>query len=178
MAVFIRTDKPVLLLTALLVLNGCQSQAVRPDTSNTPTDGNVVDLQQEARRAYSEGNWAAAEKAYAALTRELPRESESWFQLGNIYARQHRPQAAIVAYQEALAREPKYAKAWHNLGIVQLRQAANSFMYLESVTESGDPLHERARLLLETMTRLLESGFTDQEAAAAQESNASGSGSQ
>lgn len=150
-----------LALLGLLLLSGCQPQNLRPDAaaSETTDSDNALELREKAAQAYSEGNWEAAERAYVRLSEEVPKEADSWFRLGNIYAHQDRPGDAIAAYQETLVRKPKHAKAWHNMGIVQLRQASNSFMYLEDVTGPDDPLHERATLLLDTMTQLLESDF-------------------
>ncbi|MCS3903018.1 tetratricopeptide (TPR) repeat protein [Methylohalomonas lacus] len=149
-----------LMLLGLLLLGGCQPQNLRPDaTASETTATNTQELREKAVQAYNKGDWETAERAYVQLTEQVPKEADSWFRLGNIYARQGRPADAIAAYQETLVRKPKHAKAWHNMGIVQLRQASNSFMYLEDVTEPDDPLHERATLLLDTMTQLLESDF-------------------
>lgn len=156
-------------LIGMLLLSGCQPQAVRPDSTASDSD-NALDIQQQAYKAYNEGNWAEAEQAYLALTRQIPKDADPWFRLGNIYAHLNRPNEAITAYQEAVVRRPKHAKAWHNMGIVQLRQASNSFSYLESVTETGDPLNERATVLLDTMTQLLESDFSGTETTAAESS--------
>ncbi|MDZ7736803.1 MAG: tetratricopeptide repeat protein [Gammaproteobacteria bacterium] len=90
---------------------------------------------------------------------EVPQEADPWFRLGNIYARLEQPGKAVAAYQEALVRKPENGKAWHNMGIVQLRQAMNSFMHLEAATEPGDPLHDRARIMLDTVSQVLESDF-------------------
>lgn len=152
-----RLNRSAMLLLPVLLLAGCQPQQnVRPESV---ANGNAVELQQQARQAYSEGNWAEAEKAYAALTREVPREAEPWFRLGNVYARLDQPGRAVAAYQEALLRAPDNGKAWHNMGIIQLRQAMNSFLHLQNVTEPGDPLNERAQAMLETVTRILENDF-------------------
>lgn len=154
-------------LLGLLLLSACQPQTVRPDATASDSD-NGLDMQEQAYKAYSEGDWAEAEKAYLALTRQIPKDADPWFRLGNIYAHLNRPNEAITAYQEAVVRRPKHAKAWHNMGIVQLRQASNSFSYLESVTETGDPLNERATVLLDTMMQLLETDFSSTESTVAE----------
>jgi len=151
-----RTPSTCLLFAALLLAAGCQPGAVKP--ADEPR-GNAIELQQQAWQAYQNGDWAEAEQSYRALTRQVPQEADPWFRLGNIYARQEKPAAAVAAYQEALVRQPKNGKAWHNMGVVQLRQAMNSFSNLEQATEPGDPLHARARAMLEAVTRALESDF-------------------
>lgn len=145
------------LIVGLLLAGGCQPGTIKPD--GNAHQGNAVELQQQAYKAYSEGNWAEAEKALVALTREVPQEADPWFRLGNVYARQERPAQAVAAYQEALVRDPENGKAWHNMGIVQLRQAMNSFLNLEAATKPGDPLNERANIMLDTVSKVLETGF-------------------
>ncbi|MEQ8496244.1 MAG: tetratricopeptide repeat protein, partial [Gammaproteobacteria bacterium] len=90
--------------------------------------------------AYSAGEWAAAEPHYRALVAAIPQDAELWFRLGNIYARVDKPDAAVAAYREALVREGDLAKAWFNMGVVQLRQAANSFLKLGAHVDPADPV--------------------------------------
>lgn len=144
------------LIAGLLLAGGCQPGNIKPDSAG---NGNAIELQQQAYKAYSEGDWAEAEKAYVALTKEIPQEPDPWFRLGNIYARLERPAQAVAAYQEALVRDPENGKAWHNMGIVQLRQAMNSFMNLEAATKPGDPLNDRANIMLDTVSTVLETDF-------------------
>lgn len=146
---------PVWILAACLVA-GCQGQQIlRPDT---PT-GNVFELQQRADQAYAEADWQTAERAYRELTRQVPREIEPWFRLGNIYARLEQPEQALAAYREVLVRDPNNSKTWHNMGVVQLRQATASFVTLEQVAPADDPLRQRATQMLDAVDRLLEQDF-------------------
>lgn len=156
-----RLTRSVLLLLPVMILAGCQPQNVRPDAAGAGDNnsGNAIELQQRAYQAYQQGDWQAAEKAYVALTRQVPQEAEPWFRLGNVYAHLEQPGQAVAAYQEALVRDPGHGKAWHNMGIVQLRQAMNSFLHLQNATEAGDPLNARAQTMLDTVTRILEQDF-------------------
>lgn len=149
-----------LLMLGLVLLSGCQSANVKPngDTSSGG-GGNAIELRDKAYQAYNEGKWTEAEEALVALTQQIPQEPDPWFRLGNVYARQDEPRRAVAAYQEALVREPENGKAWHNMGIVQLRQAMHSFTQLQSATDPGDDLHERASLLIEAVSRVLENDF-------------------
>jgi tetratricopeptide (TPR) repeat protein len=138
----------------LLLIGACAPQQglVRPP-------GNAFELRERAEQAYAQGDWLNAEKEYRALTRAVPTESEPWFRLGNIYAHLNQPEQALAAYKEALIRDPKNGKAWHNTGIVQLRQATSSFLALQQVTEAEDPLHQRAQKMVESVMQLLEQDF-------------------
>ena len=67
-----------------------------------------------------------------------------WLRTGNTHARLNQPQDAIRCYREALKNDPRLAKAWHNMGIIQLRQAANTFTRMVQHIGPDDPLYPRA----------------------------------
>ena len=102
---------------------------------------------------------STAEKAYQRLTVQIPGDVEPWFRLGNVYARTNQLDAAVATYREALIREPKNSKIWHNLGVIQLKQAANTFLEMQQYTEENDPLSLRARHAVNSIANLIDSGF-------------------
>jgi cytochrome c-type biogenesis protein CcmH/NrfG len=116
----------------LLLLTGCA-------TSPTSRLAATVDQQRQAERAYVEGHLAQALSGYRSLTHAMPQNADFWFRLGNVYARLKRPDEAVDAYQHALAIEPGHAKAWHNLGIIHLRQAEAAFDQSASAAAGIDP---------------------------------------
>jgi Flp pilus assembly protein TadD len=144
-------------LTALILGSaGCTGTAVKPDKASLEE---VVALRAQAEAAYRGENWSDAEKAYRTLTQQVPAESENWFRLGNVYARLGRPYDAIALYREALIRDPKHSRAWHNLGVTQLRVATSTFEELQQHTEPTDPVAERARRVVDAVGRLLQDEF-------------------
>lgn len=147
-----------LLLCGLLAgIQGCtQSTNVKPGKKSLEE---VVALRAQAEAAYRGENWEDAEKAYRALTQQVPADSENWFRLGNVYARMKRPYDAITLYREALVRDPENSRAWHNLGVTQLRVATNTFEELQQHTEPTDPVAERARRVVDAVMKLLQEEF-------------------
>lgn len=109
-------------------------------SEQAPSTSAVAIARQAGESAYAAGEWAAAEPHYSTLVAAIPQDAELWFRLGNIYARMDRPDAAIAAYREALVRDSDLAKAWFNMGVVQLRQAANSFLKMKVHSPAGDPV--------------------------------------
>jgi tetratricopeptide (TPR) repeat protein len=140
----------------LLALAGCTQTAVKPSKGSLEE---IVALRAQAEAAYRGENWTDAEKAYRALTQRIPAESENWFRLGNVYARLGRHYDAIALYREALVRDPKNSRAWHNLGVTQLRVATNTFEELQQHTDPSDPVAERARRVVDSVIRLLQEEF-------------------
>ena len=102
---------------ALLVLTGC---AVKSEQV-ADTDSQL--LHREAQAAYDQGDDARAEQVYKKLTTLGPQDAETWFRLGNIYARTNKPQIAQEAYLKSLSLKDTDPRVWNNLGIVMLRQA-------------------------------------------------------
>lgn len=146
----------VLLPVLLLAAAGCVQGGVKPSKNSLEE---VFALRARAEAAYRGENWPEAEKAYRALTQQVPAESENWFRLGNVYARLGRHYDAIALYREALVRNPQNSRAWHNLGVTQLRVATNTFQELQQHTEPTDPVTERARRVVDAVERLLQQEF-------------------
>ena len=139
-------------------LVGCNLQNIQSDKPS-PELSDIVQLEQTAKKAYLDEDWATAEEAYKKLTLQLPGEVEPWFRLGNIYARTNNLDAAVATYREALIRDLKNSKIWHNLGVIQLKQAANTFLEMQQYTEENDPLSIRARYAVNSIAKLIDSGF-------------------
>lgn len=150
--------RPLTAIVLITALGGCNLQNIKPAQESTDIK-DVATTQQRAKLAYDAGNWPNAEVHYLKLTKALPLDAEPWFRLGNVYTRMERPGEAINAYHEAIVRNPKNTKTWHNLGIVQLRQATNTFVKLQKYAEDDDPLGQRARYVVEAMSRIMEEGF-------------------
>ena len=125
-----------LIVLMALFLTACASNEVKPVQ--------IPELQREAARAYQLKNWKEAEERYAELVNLLPGEAMLWFRLGNVYAHTHKPDEAIAAYKEALVRDPKLSKAWHNMSVMSLRQTTHLFIEMVKYLEPDDPLYKKA----------------------------------
>jgi Flp pilus assembly protein TadD len=135
------------LLLVLLVagtLAACQNSPSRtaPGSGATPPARDIKTTQERALAAYAAGEWA--EPHFVALARAMPQDAELWFRLGNVYARNDKPELAVAAYREALVRQPDLGKAWFNMGVIQLLQAAASFHQMEVHVAPGDPSRRQA----------------------------------
>lgn len=115
----------------------------QPAENTAPAGADLLSVEREALEAYQRQDWATSEKNFVLLTQKIPAESEPWFKLGNIYARTERPELAVRAYREAVIRDPEHSRAWHNMGVVQLKQAAASFKELQKFADPDDPLYAR-----------------------------------
>jgi Tfp pilus assembly protein PilF len=138
-------------LVFAFALAGCETQNLRESDSDA--------IRTHADATYQNEDWQSAEQDYLYLTRQAGASSEDWFRLGNIYAHTDRPDDAIAAYREALKYDQGNSDVWNNLGMIQLRQATQTFIDMVDHTDVNDPLNLRARYAVTAITELLESRF-------------------
>ena len=140
----------IALLILVSSLAACQSH---PGTAAAPID--LAGTRGLAEQAYAAGDWRAAEPHYRALVGAVPQDADLWFRLGNVYARLEQPDAAVAAYREAIERSAQMGKAWFNMGVVQLRQAANSFLKMKEQAAAGDPAAAQATAAYDAVMAIL-----------------------
>ena len=151
----------ILLLPILMSLVACNLLNTKSISANESEQSleELIQLQQNAQAAYQDKDWDKAVDYYGTLSQRMPSDAEIWFRLGNSYARLNKHGAAIQSYQQALSRDPKNSKTWHNLGIVQLKLATNTFIEMQNNTNADDPLNRRATYVINAITNLLEQDF-------------------
>ena len=156
----------------LVVVSGCsrnetvkKTQSINAVTrgseelaNSDKTQADTAQLLALAEASYNAKDWEAAEKNYVEITRAIPKEAHPWFRLGNIYARTERPEFAVRAYKEALLRDSNLSKAWYNMGLVQLRQSANSFLQMRTYTPENSSAQERAEAMYEAIIDVIKHG--------------------
>lgn len=135
----------VLLCAAGAGCGGLETRSVGED---------LVKMQQEAQVAFDSGENARAEALYKGLIRSMPNDAETWFRLGNLYARTDNPDQAANAYLTALSLNGSDARAWHNLGIVRLRQGWAAFLRANSMTEPSQPIHAMSTEIIRTLEKM------------------------
>jgi len=118
------------------------------------SDPDLITINQEAQLAYEGGELAKAEALYRSLARRMPNDAETWLRLGNLYARSNRPDEAANAYQRALMADNAEARAWHNLGVVRLRQAWASMIQAQASVKPKDSLAPQVDSLLDHLGKL------------------------
>ncbi len=151
----------ILLLPILMSLVACNLLNTKSISANESEQSleELIQLQQNAQAAYQDKDWDKAVDYYGTLSQRMPEDAEIWFRLGNSYARLNKHGAAIQSYQQALNRDPRNSKTWHNLGIVQLKLVVNTFTEMLSNTNADDPLNRRATYVINAITNLLEQDF-------------------
>ena len=106
--------------------------------------GSLLEVDRKADNAYRSGDNESAAQLYRALVKSMPNESPYWYRLANTLVRVGNHNDAALAYQRTLVLDPKNARAWHNLGIVRLRQAQQSFAQGVENSRAGDQVFDES----------------------------------
>jgi len=104
-----------------MLIGGCASQ---PEPSNKGVS--AFELVTVADRAYKQGKWKEAEKAYISVIGQVPNDAYAYFRLGNTLAKQLRFKDAELAYSKSLQRDGNKTKVYHNIALIHLLQAESS----------------------------------------------------
>jgi tetratricopeptide (TPR) repeat protein len=149
----------LLIILFTLNLSGCNQVGVKSEdttpSATTETDLDLREIKLRADTAYENDDLETSAKDYEILIKEMPQEASHWFRLANIYVRTNRPQLAIQLYREAVIRDPEFSKAWYNLSIIQLKQTAYSLTEMLAYTKEDDPLHIKAKSMLEDIESII-----------------------
>lgn len=129
----------------LLLLTGCAGFPGQ--------HGDLLELQRDAATAYAAGDYSRSTRDYRVLVDELPQDADMRYRLGNSLAKQGNVEAAIQAYREALVRDAKHAKAWHNLVYLQLqgvgRTVAEMYLHIDRNDPRVAPVAHKAELMMQ-----------------------------
>ena len=128
-------------LAATILLSGCAATAQRTEA--------LLDLQTKASKAYEAGDCEAAVALYGRLADRFGTDTQSLLRIGNCHARSQRWTDARKAYRNALTRDPKFVKAWHNLSYVQARELEQTFVRMAGALDPAHPATAGIRRLAE-----------------------------
>lgn len=127
---------------------GCGSVETRS------TGEDLVKMHQEAQAAFDSGEHARAETLYKGLLRAVPNDAETWLRLGNLYARTDNAEQAVNAYLTSLSLNSADPRAWHNLGVVRLRQAWTVMLRANGLSATSDPIYGSSSETLRVLEQL------------------------
>lgn len=137
-----------IIAASALTLAGCAA------IGHAPPRSELFSLNNQAELAYTSGNTKKAEELYKSLVRSSPNNYEAWFRLGNLYARSDHADAAADAYQRALTLNSTDPRAWHNLGVVRLRQGWAALIASHGYLKEKDPLYHQTGDLIRYLSKM------------------------
>jgi len=131
-----------LLITAIfcLAMMGCGAIA----STKKPAPNEVKIIYASADKAYGEKNYKLALFEYLKLSETITTDAIIWFRIGNSYTRLENYNKAVEAYEKAVLLDPRLSKAWHNMGVIQLKQSVNTWRQMLTHISKDDVLYDKA----------------------------------
>lgn len=149
----------LLLISAVALQIGCAAIKPSSEQVGAETLDQLSQLRHKADGAYKEKDYVSALEYYQSLEKLIKNDAQLYFRLGNTHSRLHQPDLAIVAYKKSLLLNPRLSKAWHNMGVIQLRQSANTWVQMVSESAPDDPLLPKAEFYSREILRVLNSEY-------------------
>ena len=109
-----------------------------------------------ANKAYTDKNYELALLEYLELSETLRAVAIIWFRIGNSYARLENFDKAIEAYEKTVLIDPRLSKAWHNMGVIQLKQSVNTWRQMLIYISKDDPLYDKALSLSKQLLEVVD----------------------
>lgn len=109
-----------------------------------------------ANKAYNDKNYKLALFEYLKLSEAVLADADIWFRIGNSYTRLENYADAIKAYEKAVLIDPRLSKAWHNMGVIQLKQSVNTWRQMLIHISEEDPLYEKALSLSKKLLEVVD----------------------
>ncbi len=164
-AVWLRAATAVSAGVAAVLLAGCAMGAGQGGPMVQSPQSGENDLLTRPQFSANDGEAARTETLYISVLRRMPNEAETWYRLGNLYANNNRPDPAAAAYNRALLGDNGNSKAYHNLGIIRLRQAYAALLQGQmTVDPTDEAMVKRIDEIVEQLGRV--PGLSDQAQAA------------
>ena len=99
-----------------------------------------TESRKQADADYAADRYEAAAAKYEKWVETHPKDHEAWFRLGNAYNNLIQPMKALAAWRAAQKLKPKDPRAWHNMGLLYLRMAVESYDNLRRNVPKNDPM--------------------------------------
>ena len=145
----------MLVVSLLFCVAGC---AALPGAAGDP-DNEVLRLEAHAMHAYHGDQPEEAEQLYRQIVERDASRTQAWFRLGNLAATRGELEAAIEAFDTALAQQPELHRARHNRALAQLRLGAQELARARQALEGdgADNIYQADRFIAQLLFNLVHS---------------------
>lgn len=107
-----------------------------------------------AQAAYNSDDLALAQSTYEKIVAQAEVDSETWFMLGNIYARKGEHERAIWAYRNSLRMNTQDPRVWNNISVVYLKDAWESAQTAKKLSVREDPANINSTAIIDVLSGL------------------------
>jgi tetratricopeptide (TPR) repeat protein len=143
--------KTLTIITCWLMV-GCVTNMPKPKMSADDINASY----STANQAYADKNYKLALFEYLKLSEGIGADAVIWFRIGNTYTRLENYEKGIAAYEKSVLLDPRLSKAWHNMGVIQLKQSVNTWRQMLVYISKDDPLYDKALSLSKKLLEVVD----------------------
>ena len=129
----------------VLILSACNSMPQKPaaEANVKPVQQPIINAEQ-GDALYAKKEYRQALAIYKGLHEKAPKDTHVLFRIANIYSHLKVHKLAIKHYELALNQDKHLTKAWYNLGVVHMKEAAKTWGNMSKYTNKDEPLAQSA----------------------------------
>jgi len=144
------------MIALLLVLSACNSMPQKKSTAAALAGVGLYKANlEQADRLYTQKKYQKALVAYQKLHETEPKDTHVLFRIANTYTHLKVPKLSIRYYELTLKEDIHMAKAWYNLGVVQMKEAAKTWTAMSKYADRDDPLFKSSKHYSRGMLELI-----------------------
>lgn len=143
-----------------LVLVALSLGACASSTQNQSDAGRQVPLQEiqamhaTAQAAYNRDDLRLAQTTYEKIVAQADADPETWYMLGNVYARNAEHEKAVWAYRNSLRMNPKDARVWNNISVILLKEAWEAASNAKKIAAREEPAYANSTAIVDVLSGL------------------------
>ena len=143
-----------------LVLVALSLGACASSTQNQSDAGRQAPLQEiqamhaTAQAAYYRDDLRLAQTTYEKIVAQADVDPETWYMLGNVYARNAENEKAVWAYRNSLRMNPKDARVWNNISVILLKEAWEAASNAKKTAAREEPAYANSTAIVDVLSGL------------------------
>ncbi len=140
----------VFILLGSILLIGCAS-----NNKTKRSKDDLVVMVKLADKYYDRGVLSSAEAEFRKILKHYPGYYDAWLKLGNIYTRTDQLEAAILAYDNCIAKKPTEMRCWSNLALARMKQSADALERGKKRMVEGSVEHQTLERFHQKILRIM-----------------------
>ncbi len=107
-----------------------------------------------AQAAYNRDDLRLAQTTYEKIVEQADVDPETWYMLGNVYARNAEHEKAVWAYRNSLRMNPKDARVWNNISVILLKEAWEAASNAKKISAREEPAYINSTAIVDVLSGL------------------------
>jgi len=107
-----------------------------------------------AQAAYNRDDLRLAQSTYEKIVEQADVDPETWYMLGNVYARNAEHEKAVWAYRNSVRMNPKDARVWNNISVILLKEAWEAASNAKKIAAREEPAYANSTAIVDVLSGL------------------------